>query len=201
MYGVPGVGAAPVEWTSTDGSRLACANSVITIAMTPRISRTTPALLMIAISRIPMMLITVVTVSKMTPSSTAFRAPLTDVGEGSPPRTWKPDQIDGSTAWSAMAAAATVRTCPMIMTQPGNQPNVCPASRDDHWKIAPAIGNRAARVEKFSATSSWPANTTGHVQKNAAPPKPKPRKKSWNTVVRIDTKENPAAKEAKLPTL
>ena len=80
--------------------------------------------------------------------------------------------MDGSTACSAMAAAATVRICPMIMTQPVNQPNVCPASRDDHWKIAPEIGNRAARVEKFSATSSWPANTTGHVQKNAAPPKP-----------------------------
>ena len=142
---------------------------------------------MIAISRIPMMLIAVVTASRMQPSSTAFCAPLADVGEGSPPRSWKPDQMDGSTACSAMAAAATVRICPMIMTQPVNQPNVCPASRDDHWKIAPEIGNRAARVEKFSATSSWPANTTGHVQKNAAPPKPKPRKNSWKTVVRMET--------------
>ena len=66
-------------------------------------------LLTIAISRIPMMLIAVVTASKMTPSSTAFRAPVTEVGEGSPPRIWKPDQMDGSTACSAMAAAATVR--------------------------------------------------------------------------------------------
>ena len=181
------MGAAPVECITTDGPRLACANSVITMAMTPRISRTTPVLLMIAISRIPMMLIAVVTASKMTPSSTAFRAPLTEVGEEFPPRNWKPDQMDGSTACRAMAAAATVRTCPMIMTQPVNQPNVCPASRDDHWKIAPEIGNRAARVAKFSATSIWPKNTIGHVQKNAAPPKPKPRKNSWKTVVRMET--------------
>src|SRR5258707_1322216 len=75
-------------------------------------------------------------------------APVTGGGEGPPPRNWKPGQIDGSTAWSAMAAAATVRVCPMIMTQPVNQPNVCPASRDDHWKIAPEIGKRAAKVEK-----------------------------------------------------
>ena len=84
----------------------------------------TPALLMTAISRIPMMLTVVVTASRMQPSSTAFCAPLDDVGEGSPPRSWKPDQMDGSTACSAMAAAATVRICPMIMTQPVNQPNV-----------------------------------------------------------------------------
>src|SRR5258708_34688114 len=99
-----------------------------------------------------------------------------------------------------MGAADTVRICPMIMIQPVNHPNVAPPSRDDHWKIAPEMGNLAARVEKFSATSNCPKKTTGHVQKNAAPPNPNPRKKSWNTVVRIETKENPAAKEAKLQT-
>ena len=41
--------------------------------------------------------------------------------------------MEGSTACSAIAAAATVRICPMIMIQPVNQPNVEPASRDDHW--------------------------------------------------------------------
>src|ERR1700722_15559198 len=106
---------------TTAGPRLACANSVITMAMTPRISSTTPALLMIAISRIPMMLIAVVTASRMTPSSTAFLAPLTEVGEESPPRSWKPDQMVGSTAWRARAAAATVSTCPMILSAPGEQ--------------------------------------------------------------------------------
>src|SRR6202012_2827052 len=66
--------------------------------------------------------------------------------------------------------------------------------------MAPEIGNRAARVAKHRATSSWPANTTGHVQKNAAPPKAKPRKNSWKTVVRMETEENRAANDAKLPT-
>jgi hypothetical protein len=55
-------------------------------------------------------------------------------------------------------------------------------------------------VEKFSATSNWPRKTAGQVQKNAAPPKPNPRKNSWKTVVRIETNEKPAANEAKDPT-
>ena len=124
------------------------------------------------------------------PSQSAFCAPVGLVGEELapvPPTNWNPVQMEGSTACSAMAAADTVRICPMIMIQPVNHPNVAPPSRDDHWKIAPEMGNLAARAEKFSATSSCPKKTTGHVQKNAAPPNPNPRKKSWNTVVRIET--------------
>jgi hypothetical protein len=62
------------------------------------------------------------------------------------------------------------------------------------------MGQRAASSAKHSATSSWPAKTSGQVQKNAAPPRPKPSPNSWKTVVRIDTKENPAANDAKPPT-
>ena len=100
----------------------------------------------------------------------------------------------------AIAATATVRIWAMIITQPVNQPNVVPAMRLAHWKMAPEIGQLAASWAKFSATRSWPANTSGHVQKKAAPPNPKPRPKSWKTVVRIDTNENPAANDEKEPT-
>ncbi|AJW77795.1 hypothetical protein VO01_00230 [Clavibacter michiganensis subsp. insidiosus] len=86
------------------------------------------------------------------------------------------------------------------MVQPVNHPNVVPASLLDHWKIAPEMGHDAASCAKFRATSSCPTNTIGQAQKNAAPPSPKPRPKSWNTVVRIETKENPAAKEENGPT-
>lgn len=48
---------------------------------------------------------------------------------------------------------------------------------------------------------NWPANTTTHVQKKAGPPKPKPRPNSWKMVVRMETNEKPAAKEANLPRL
>jgi hypothetical protein len=46
------------------------------------------------------------------------------------------------------------------------------------------------------ATRNWPANTSGQVQKKAGPPNEKPKAKSWNTVVRIETNEKPAAKDA-----
>jgi hypothetical protein len=65
----------------------------------------------------------------------------------------------------------------------------------------PASGQLAASSAKTSATHNWPANTSGQVQKNAGPPKEYPSAKSWNTVVRIETKENPAAKEEKAPSL
>ncbi|SLI31742.1 Uncharacterised protein [Mycobacteroides abscessus subsp. abscessus] len=38
--------------------------------------------------------------------------------------------------------------------------------------MQPEIGYRAASSAKFKATSSCPANTTGQVQKKAAPPNP-----------------------------
>ena len=56
-------------------------NSAMTIAMTPRISSTTPVLLTMVISRIPMLLITVVMTSRITPRMTAFCAPVGEVGE------------------------------------------------------------------------------------------------------------------------
>jgi hypothetical protein len=43
---------------------------------------------------------------------------------------------------------------------------------------------------------SWPRNTIGQVQKNAAPPNEYPKPKNWKIVVRMETNENPAAKEA-----
>ena len=66
--------------------------------------------------------------------------------------------------------------------------------------MQPEIGYREASSAKHSATSIWPANTIGHVQKNDAPPNEKPKKNSWNTVVRIETNENPAANEAYEPS-
>ncbi len=112
MYEVPGVGAAPVVVNSTDGPRRAWNSKVATIAMTPRSSSTTPVLLTIDIRRTPMMLIVVVTASRITPSTTAFSAPVGDVGDGfapAPPMNWKPGQMDGRTACKAMAAAAATR--------------------------------------------------------------------------------------------
>ena len=112
MYEVPGVGAAPVVVKRTDGPRRAWNSKVATIAITPRISSTTPVLLTIDIRRMPMMLIVVVTASRIRPSTTAFSAPVGDVGDGfapAPPMSWKPAQMDGSTTCKAMAAAATVR--------------------------------------------------------------------------------------------
>ncbi len=107
----------------------------------------TPTLVTRAISRTEMMLTTVVMSSMMQPRSTAFAAPVGERGAESapdPPTIWKPDQMAGSTAWTATAATATVRIWPMIMTQPVNQPTTEPASRDDHWKIAPEMGHQAA---------------------------------------------------------
>jgi len=60
----------------------------------------------------------------------------------------------------------------------------------------PEMGYLAASSMKQKATISWPAKTIGHVQKNAAPPNENPKKNSWKTVVRIETNEKPAAKEA-----
>jgi hypothetical protein len=40
---------------------------------------------------------------------------------------------------------------------------------------------------------------TGQVQKKTGPAKEKPNPKSWKTVVRIETNENPAANDAKVP--
>jgi hypothetical protein len=198
------LGARPAVVKTTEGERWACRKSAKTIAMTPRISSTTPVLLTMDMRRTPMMFTVVVIARRMIPRSTAFAAPVLDTGEESaadPPTSWKPDHTAGRTACSAIAAVATVTICPTIMTHPVNHPNVAPASRPAHWKIAPEMGHRAARVEKLSATRSWPANTSGQVQKNAAPPRPNPRKKSWKTVVRIETNENPAAKEPNGPTL
>ncbi len=62
--------------------------------------------------------------------------------------------------------------------------------------MAPEIGYRAASSAKHSATISWPPKTAGQVQKKVGPAKENPKPKSWKTVVRIDTKENPAAKDA-----
>ncbi|CPU01674.1 Uncharacterised protein [Mycobacteroides abscessus] len=41
----------------------------------------------------------------------------------------------------------------------------------------------------------------GQVQKKAGPPKLNPNANSWKIVVRIETNEKPAAKEANLPRL
>ena len=54
----------------------------------------------------------------------AFVAPVRLVIDGSPPTIWKPLQIAGSTACIAIAAAATVTICAMIIVQPANQPTM-----------------------------------------------------------------------------
>jgi hypothetical protein len=174
-----------------------------TNAITARISTMTPMLVAAAMCRIPAMFTIVVTTRRITPSRTAFWAPVAEVSEESapdPPTSWKPDQILGRTAWIAIAAAATVRIWPMTMTQPVNQPATVPANRLDHWKIAPETGHRAASSAKHSATSNCPRKTSGQAQKNDAPPSANPSPKSWNTVVRIETNENPAAKDENVPT-
>src|ERR1700716_1723690 len=66
--------------------------------------------------------------------------------------------------------------------------------------MQPEIGYREASSAKHRATSICPANTSGQVQKNAAPPNENPNANSWKTVVRIETKENPAANEAYGPS-
>ena len=43
---------------------------------------------------------------------------------------------------------------------------------------------------------SWPRKTAGQVQKKTGPAKLNPKPKSWKTVVRMETKEKPAANEA-----
>ncbi len=58
----------------------------------------------------PETLTSVVNASRTTPSSTAFAAPVGLLKAESPPRIWKPDQIGGSTACNAIAAAARVTT-------------------------------------------------------------------------------------------
>jgi hypothetical protein len=40
----------------------------------------------------------------------------------------------------------------------------------------------------------------GQVQKKAGPPKENPRPNSWKIVVRMETNENPAANDAKVPS-
>ena len=63
----------------------------------------------------------------------ALVAPLRLAIEGSPPTIWKPDQIAGSTACMAIAAADTVTIWAMIMVQPANQPITSPPRRRAHW--------------------------------------------------------------------
>ena len=72
-------------------------------------------------------------INTIRPSTIALVAPLTVVIAGSPPTSWKPLQIAGSTACIAMAAAATVTIWAMIIVQPANQPTMWPPSRRDHW--------------------------------------------------------------------
>jgi len=154
------------------GRRLGVARtSVITMAMTPRISRTTPVLLMIAISRIPMMLIAVVMASKMTPSSTAFPGAADRGGRGVPAQELeaRPDgrqhglERDGP-------PPPRLRTCPMIMTQAGEPAERLPGQPRRPLEDRARDRETAPRGWRSSApTSIWPANTIGQVQKNAAP--------------------------------
>ena len=51
----------------------------------------------------------------------------------SPPTSWKPLQIAGSTACMAIAAAATVTIWAMSIVQPANQPHMCAAEPAGHW--------------------------------------------------------------------
>ena len=70
------------------------------------------------------------------------------MSEGSapgPPTIWKPSQIAGSTACTAIAATATVRIWAMIITQPVNQPKVVPAIR--LRPLEDRAGDRPARGE------------------------------------------------------
>ena len=95
-----------------------------------------------------------------------------------------------------MAAAATVTICATIIGQPAIQPHRLPPKRRGPLVDRSRRSGTAQRVrEKHSATVICPRNTIGQVQKKAGPPKAKPNAKSWKTVVRIETNENPAAKE------
>lgn len=87
----------------------------------------------------------------------AFCAPVAeriDESAPPPPTIWKPDQIAGSTACMAIAATARVRIWPITMIQPVKKPQLTPASRLDHWKIAPDTGQRPASSAKHNATHS-----------------------------------------------
>src|SRR3954452_21260322 len=166
------------------GPRSALENSATHSSTTPTSSQVTPMLLITDIARTPTALITVVTASTPLPSRTAFAVGLS--------RTWKPLQIAGSTICIAIAAAATVTTCATSISQPAVQPHNAPPRREAHWEMQPEIGERGASSEKHSATSSWPTKTSGQVQKNDGPPKPKPKLNSWKTVVRMEAKGDPA---------
>ncbi len=99
----------------------------------PMISAVTPILLTADMTLLSSRFTVVVRARSTTASSAALAAPVAVVGAGSPPTSWKPDQIAGSTTWSASAAAATTTICPITMIQPANQPNAGVLSRVDHW--------------------------------------------------------------------
>ncbi len=89
---------------------------------TPMISQVTPTAFTMAMILTAIELINVVATSTITPSRMAFVAPVIVEIAGSPPTSWKPDQIAGSTACMAIAAADTVTICARIIVQPANQP-------------------------------------------------------------------------------
>jgi hypothetical protein len=62
--------------------------------------------------------------------------------------------------------------------------------------MAPATGNFPESSAKTRQTQNWHRNTIGQVKKKAGPPRAKPSGKNANTVVRIETKENPDANAA-----
>jgi hypothetical protein len=115
------------------GPRTEVENKAMIKSTTPISSAVTPTAFTTAITRTATELITVVMISSSRPSTMALVAPLRLAIEGSPPTIWKPDQMAGRTACMAIAAAATVTICAMIMVQPANQPTTWPPSRRAHW--------------------------------------------------------------------
>src|SRR4051812_44743320 len=98
----------------------------MTISTTPTSSQVTPIELTTAMMRTLVAFKTVVTTSRMQPSTTAFEAPSFEDSAGSVPTNWKPDQTAGSTACKAIAAAASVMVCAITIVQPANQPTTAP---------------------------------------------------------------------------
>ncbi len=123
----------PVVWKVMLGVRFEWVRRRTTIRIAPMISAVTPTRLITDITRLSRMFTRVVRTSRITPRTAALAAPSGEVGAGSPPTSWKPDQIAGRTICRASAAAATTTIWPITMIQPANQPKVAFERRDDHW--------------------------------------------------------------------
>ena len=112
-------------------------------------------------------------------------------------RAGSPTRASGARPAARSRRRETVTICAMIIVQPANQPNGRRSRAGaTTGRCSPRSDSGRPARRSRAPPCSWPTKTIGQVQKNAAPPKAKPKANSWKTVVRIETKENPAANEA-----